>query len=103
MFASGIVKLLSKCKTWWGLTALNYHFETQPIPHMLSWFAHQLPDIVKKYGVVGTYVIEIFAPFLFYSPFREHRIASSLLNIGLMVVIMGTGNYNFFNVLTILL
>ncbi|CDW90774.1 UNKNOWN [Stylonychia lemnae] len=37
MFASGIVKLQSKCKTWWGLTALNYHFETQPLPHILSW------------------------------------------------------------------
>lgn len=40
MFASGIVKLLSKCKTWWGLTALRYHFETQPLPHFLSWYAH---------------------------------------------------------------
>lgn len=28
MFASGIVKLLSKCNTWWSLTALHYHFET---------------------------------------------------------------------------
>ena len=28
MFASGLVKLLSKCPTWWGLTALQYHFET---------------------------------------------------------------------------
>lgn len=28
MFASGIVKLLSRCKTWWSLTALHYHFET---------------------------------------------------------------------------
>ena len=29
MFASGVVKLQSQCPTWWGLTALNYHFETQ--------------------------------------------------------------------------
>jgi hypothetical protein len=28
MFASGMVKLLSKCDTWWNLTALHYHFET---------------------------------------------------------------------------
>jgi hypothetical protein len=41
MFAAGMVKLLSKCKTWWGLTALDFHFETQPIPHIFSWFAHQ--------------------------------------------------------------
>lgn len=29
MFASGVVKLTSQCPTWWGLTALNYHFESQ--------------------------------------------------------------------------
>ena len=28
MFSSGLVKLLSKCPTWWGLTAIHYHFET---------------------------------------------------------------------------
>ena len=29
MFASGIVKLTSQCPTWWKLTALNYHYESQ--------------------------------------------------------------------------
>jgi hypothetical protein len=50
-----------------------------------------------------TYVIEILMPLLFYSPFREHRITAVLLNIGLMIIIILTGNYNFFNLLTILL
>eukprot|EP00347_Sterkiella_histriomuscorum_P012785 403367232 len=103
MFASGIVKLLSKCKTWWGLTALHYHFETQPLPHALSWYAHQLPDFVLKEGVVLTYLVEIFLPFLFYSPFREHRIFASIANIIFMQGIILTGNYNFFNFLTIVL
>ncbi|PIK46800.1 putative lipase maturation factor 2 [Apostichopus japonicus] len=31
MFASGVVKLTSRCPTWWGLTALNYHYESQVI------------------------------------------------------------------------
>ena len=26
MFASGVVKLLSGCPTWWSLTALDHHF-----------------------------------------------------------------------------
>ena len=26
VFASGAVKLLSKCKAWWSLTALNHLF-----------------------------------------------------------------------------
>jgi len=70
---------------------------------VFSWYAHQLPDILKKYGVVGTYFIEIFLPLLYYSPFREHRITASLLSIFLMIAIILTGNYNFFNFLTILL
>ena len=62
-----------------------------------------MPDVVKKYAVVGTYAIEILLPFLFYSPFRMHRIVAALGNMLLMVVIMATGNYNFFNVLTMAL
>ena len=103
MVGSGLVKLLSRCRTWWSLTALHYHFETQPIPHLGAWYAHQLPDIVKRYGVVYTLVTEILLPFLFYSPFREHRIFSSLANIFLMITIALTGNYNFFNLLSALL
>jgi hypothetical protein len=39
LVSSGLVKLLSRCRTWWTLTALHYHFESQPIPHVLSWYA----------------------------------------------------------------
>ena len=103
MFASGVVKLLSQCPTWWGLTALHHHFETQPLPHVGAFYAHMVPDVLKKYGVVGTYVVEIFLPLLFYSPFREHRITASVANILFMGSIIGSGNYNFFNFLTIIL
>ena len=58
------------------------------------------PDIVKRYMVVATFVFEILAPPLFYSPFREHRIFSALANILLMASVIVTGNYNFFNLLT---
>ena len=49
--------------------------------------------------MVYTFVAEIVLPFLFYSPFREHRILASLGNLFLMVTIATTGNYNFFNFL----
>lgn len=29
MFASGVVKLTYMDKTWWNLTALNWHYESQ--------------------------------------------------------------------------
>ena len=36
MFASGVVKLTSRCPTWWGLTALNWHYESQVGHHAVS-------------------------------------------------------------------
>jgi hypothetical protein len=43
MFMSGAVKIQARCPTWLGLTALEYHYATQPLPLPLSWYAHQLP------------------------------------------------------------
>ncbi|XP_077994888.1 lipase maturation factor 2-like [Glandiceps talaboti] len=100
MFASGVVKLTSHCPTWWGLTALNYHYETQCISTPLAWYAHQLPEWFQKLSVVFTYVIEIALPFLFFSPIRSLRLFAGLSQVFLMIVIFLTGNYNFFNILT---
>ena len=40
---AGAVKLLSGDPTWHNLTALEYHFWTQPLPTPLAWYAAQLP------------------------------------------------------------
>ncbi|XP_036376309.1 lipase maturation factor 2a [Megalops cyprinoides] len=103
MFASGVVKLTSRCPTWWGLTALTYHYETQCIPTPLAWFAHQLPVWFQKLSVVGTFVIEIAFPFLFFAPIRCLRLGAFYLQVLLQVLIILTGNYNFFNLLTLTL
>lgn len=103
MFASGVVKLTSRCPTWWGLTALTYHYETQCIPTPLAWFAHQLPVWWQKLSVVGTFVIEIATPFLFFSPLRRLRLGAFYLQVLLQLLIILSGNYNFFNLLTLTL
>lgn len=56
MFLSGIVKLTSGCPTWWGLTALSVHYESQCIPTPLAWYTHHLPAWLHAVGVVATYV-----------------------------------------------
>ncbi|XP_030072156.1 lipase maturation factor 2 isoform X1 [Microcaecilia unicolor] len=103
MFASGVVKLTSRCPTWWGLTALTYHYETQCIPTPTAWFAHQLPVWFQKISVVITYIVEIGVPFLFFSPIRHLRLFAFYTQVLLQVLIIITGNYNFFNLLTIAL
>ena len=37
MFMAGIVKMQANCETWVGLTALDYHYATQPLPTPLAW------------------------------------------------------------------
>jgi hypothetical protein len=102
MFLSGAVKLLSGDPTWSGLTALDYHYETQPLPTLLAWYAHQLPEWFHRASVVITFVIELVMPFLIFGP-RPVRFVAGVAFVFLEVLIGLTGNYNFFNLLAILL
>lgn len=43
MLMSGAVKIQARCPTWLELTALEFHYATQPLPLPLAWYAHQTP------------------------------------------------------------
>ncbi len=101
-FSSGFVKLASGDPTWRDLTALRYHYETQPLPTSISWYAHQLPDWFQSLSVVLMFAVELGVPFLIFGPRRLRRAAAGTL-FGLQVLIGLTGNYTFFNLLTIAL
>jgi hypothetical protein len=102
MFLSGLVKLRSGDWTWKRLTALTHHYETQPLPTPPAWFAHQLPQAFHKFSTVVMFAIELGAPFFIFAP-PPFRHIGALLIIALMLLIMLTGNYAFFNLLTIAL
>jgi len=101
MFSSGIVKILSGDPTWADLSAMTYHFETQPIPNPLAWFIHQLPHPLLKLSTLFTFVIELLLPFTLLFPQPKVRLTASLGFLSLMLLIAVTGNYAFFNLLTI--
>jgi hypothetical protein len=101
-FLSGASKLISGDPTWANFTALNYYFETQPLPHWLSWYAHQLPDWLLKFGTAATLFIEIIIPFLIFLP-RRAKFVAAWATILLQVLIICTSNHNFVNFLTIAL
>ncbi|XP_015590063.1 lipase maturation factor 2 [Cephus cinctus] len=103
MFSSGVVKLTSGCPTWWKLDALNIHFESQCIPTPLAWYAHHLPTWYLRLSTVVAIVFELVIPFLFFFPNRKVRITAFYLQVFLQLHIIATGNYNFFNLLTICL
>ncbi|XP_040580408.1 LOW QUALITY PROTEIN: lipase maturation factor 2 [Lepeophtheirus salmonis] len=100
MFANGLVKLTSECPSWWNLTAMPLHYESQCIPTPASWFTFNLlPESFHKFSVAWTFMIEIPMTFLFYAPTVGLRRFSYSQQIFLMIIIMVTGNYNFFNFL----
>jgi hypothetical protein len=102
MFGSGIVKLLSNDPVWWNLTALEYHYWTQPLPNPLSWWAHQLPSWLHRACCCAMFFIELVAPFGLFAP-RRVRIGAGILLAVLQVIIFATGNYAFFNALSLVL
>src|SRR5436190_1726903 len=111
MFMSGVVKLTSGDDSWgwidgsfhWSaLTALDYHYWTQPLPTVFAWWADKSPEWFKHFSVGFCLLVEIIVPFFIWAPRRLRHIAGAFL-ILLQVLIALTGNYCFFNLLTIAL
>ncbi len=106
MFESGVVKLFGYDATgrnaWLDGTALDYHYFTQPIPVWTSWWFDALPGWFHMLSLVGVFAIELIAPFLIIGP-RRLRMTAFWAFTALMVLIMLSGHYGFFNLLTLVL
>ena len=101
MFAAGWAKLRSGDPSWRDLSALNYHFFTQPLPTVLGYYAHQLPAGLKAAATFLMFAIELGVPLLILIPrLRRHAFLPLVL---LQLAIAATGNYGFFNLLTTVL
>lgn len=102
MFMGGVVKLASGDPSWSNLTALNYHYQTEPLPSPLAYHAYYLPHWFNEFCVAAVLVIELIVPFFVFLS-RRFRLFAVWSFIVLQSSIILTGSYNFFNVLTILL
>ena len=102
MVMSGMVKLSSGDDSWWDLTALDYHYWSQPLPTVIGWWADQSPEWFKKFSVAFCLVVEIVVPFFIWTPRRLRLLACGLL-IFLQITIAAAGNYCFFNLLAVAL
>ena len=102
MFMSGVVKLISGDPNWWNLSALSYHFLTQPLPTPMAWYAASLPPGLLKAATGAVFVVELGLPFLIFLP-RRLRFVAAFGILMLQGFIILTGNYNWFNLQTILL
>src|SRR5262249_37763032 len=102
MLQSGTCKLLSGDPTWRDLSALQYHYWTQPLPAPTSHFVHHLPAGVHHASAALMFAVEIVLPFFCFGP-RPLRLLAALGFVGLQAVIAATGNYGFFNLLVVVL
>jgi lipase maturation factor 1 len=102
MIFSGLGKLLSGDRTWRTLTAMAYHYHTQPLPTPLAWLMDKLPLAAQKASTLFVFIAELAAPLLFFAP-RRLRHIGAWITIVLQFLILSTGNYTFFNLLTIAL
>lgn len=86
---------------WRDLTALCYHYETQPVPNPLSRFLHFAPVWFQKFGVLWNHFIEIVVPWFAFWPRIGRHIAGVLL-VSFQVILIMSGNLSFLNWLTII-
>ncbi|MDQ6808289.1 MAG: lipase maturation factor family protein, partial [Verrucomicrobiota bacterium] len=92
MVMSAVVKLTSGDSSWWDLTALNYHYETQPLPTVLAWWAHQGGRGMKAVSTLAMFFVELVVPVFIWAP-RRLRVAAAVLLGSLQIAIAATGNY----------
>jgi len=99
MFLSGVVKLASGDPTWRGLSGLQYHYWSQPLPTWSAYFADLAPPWFDRICEAVMFAIELGAPLLLFGP-RRLRHAGAAAIAFLQLCIAATGNYGFFNLLT---
>ncbi|MFC6726756.1 lipase maturation factor family protein, partial [Halobium palmae] len=101
MFGAGLIKLRGD-DCWRDLSCMDYHYETQPMPNPVSWYAHNLSGRFHRAEVFGNHVVELAVPFLYFAPqpFAALAGVATILFQGWLTI---TGNFSWLNALTIVL
>ncbi len=97
---AGVSKLLSGDVNWQNLTALSYHYFTQPLPNTTAWYVHKLPMWFHKLSSIFLFFVEICVPIAIFSS-HEIRFALFCLFFVLQLGIWLTGNLSYLNHLSV--
>jgi len=98
MFLSGAVKLMSHDASWRDLTAMSFHYLTQPLPTPIAWYMYHLPLWFQRASTAVVFFIELAVAFLILGPRVWRRLAAVALLLFQLLIFL-TGNYAFFNLL----
>ncbi|MFG3040677.1 lipase maturation factor family protein [Streptomyces sp. NPDC048330] len=100
-FGAGLIKIRGD-RCWRDLTCLYHHHETQPMPGPLSWFFHHLPRPLHRVEAAANHVVQLFVPFLLFTPQPVATIAAGLM-IATQLWLVLSGNFAWLNWITIVL
>lgn len=96
---AGAVKLQSHDRSWWDLTALQFHYQSQPLPNTWAWYVYKWPLTIHKASTFFMFVVELALPFgLFFTD--SIRAGVGIAFITFQVIIWLTGNFSYLNHLT---
>lgn len=98
-FAAGLSKIFSHDRNWRNLTAIAYHYLTQPLPNTIAYFFHKLPLKFHKISTFFMFFIELVTPFTIFAP-PVLRLLAFVQFFGLQFFIWLTGNLSFLNHMT---
>jgi hypothetical protein len=96
---AGAVKLQSHDPSWRNLTAIQYHYQTQPLPNTQAWYIYHFPLWFHQLSVILMFMIELVVPFAIFGT-EEMRLIAYLAFVSLQFMIWFTGNFSFLNYLT---
>ncbi len=98
----GVVKIMTQDPVWRNGTALSYHYWTQPLPTWLAFYCHHLvPATCHTFSVYLHFFLELAVPFAGF--FHELHTIGVVGLVILQIGILATGNYGFFNYLSLVL
>lgn len=99
VLSAGLIKLRSD-DVWSNLTALDYLFETQPLPSILSWYMHMQPSWLHQALTVLFHVVNCGLCFCVVVPLRQCRIFGGMVQLLCQVFLLLGGNMSLSSFLT---
>lgn len=101
MVGAGLIKIRGDA-CWSELTCMDYHYQTQPNPHFLSWYFHNLPWWFHRFETGFNHFIELLIPFGLLLNQKIRRAAGAWIGL-FQILLISTGNLAFINWQTLVL
>ena len=111
MIGAGLIKIRSHDQKWKfsrgggddskHLSAMDYFYETQPVPNPLTKYFHFMPHWWHQGEVLINHFVELVAPWLLLVPIgRSCRLLGGIIQILFQGILITSGNLSFLNWLT---